>query len=134
MKIFVVYFNWMQQPRIVFTRHLANTSCLLGISFENCRGQAYDGTLNFQGHITGVAKRFQSDNPAAISTHCLAHCVNLCLQDIGRNIKSIKEALNFSTELIQLIKYSPKRQVVFEKIQSQQDNSSLSRIRTFCPS
>ena len=30
----------------------------LGISFENCRGQGYDGASNFQGHITGVTKRF----------------------------------------------------------------------------
>ena len=32
---------------------------------------------------------------------------------IGRNIKSIKEALNFSTELIQLIKYLPKKASCF---------------------
>ena len=37
----------------------------------------------FQGHINGVAKRFQDDNAAAISVHCLAHCVNLCLQVIA---------------------------------------------------
>ena len=105
----------------------------LRISFENCRGQAYDGASNFQGRITGVAKRFQKDNAADISTHCLAHCVNLCLQELGRSIKSINDAFNFSSELIQLIKYSPKRQVVFEKIQSQHDSPSQSHIRSFCP-
>ena len=71
----------------------------LGTAFDNCRGQAYDGASNIQGHITGVARWFQMDNPAAISTHSLAQCVNLCLQELVRNIKSIKEALNFSTEL-----------------------------------
>ena len=45
--------------------------------------------------------------------HCLAHCVNLCLQDIASDSKCIKEALNFAMEVIQMMKYSPKRQVVF---------------------
>lgn len=105
----------------------------LGIPFKSCRGQAYDSASSFQGHINGVASRSLSENPAALSTQCLAHCVNLCLQELGRSVKSIKEALNFCTELIQLIKCSPKRQVVFEKIQAQHDSPSQSRICSFCP-
>lgn len=105
----------------------------LGIPFKSCRGQAYDSASSFQGHINGVASRSLSENPAALSTQCLAHCVNLCLQELGRSVKSIKEALNFCTKLIQLIKCSPKRQVVFEKIQAQHDSPSQSRICSFCP-
>ena len=30
----------------------------LGFHMENCRGQGYDGASNFQGHVSGVAKRF----------------------------------------------------------------------------
>ena len=41
----------------------------LGIPFDKCRSQAYDGARNFQGHINGVAKKFQDDNAAAISVH-----------------------------------------------------------------
>ena len=41
----------------------------LGFQFEYCRGQAYGGASNFQGHISGVGKRFQS---AAVPIHCLA--------------------------------------------------------------
>ena len=107
----------------------------LGIPFDHCKGQGYDGARNFQGHVSGVAKKFQQDNRTAISVHCLAHCVNLCLQDIARNIKSIKDALNFSMEIIQLIKYSPKTQVVFEKLQSEHGSESIAKsgIRTLCP-
>lgn len=109
--------------------------CLLriGVAFEYCRGQAYDGARSFQGHISGVAKRFQDDNAAAVSVHCLAHCVNLSLQEVARDVKSLKEALNFAMDAIQLIKFSPKRQVIFEAVQSQQDSSSTSGIRTLCP-
>jgi len=36
-------------------------------------------------------------------------------------------------EIIQLIKYSPKRQVTLENIQKQQEHSSTLGIRTLCP-
>ena len=104
----------------------------LGFQFEYCRGQAYDGASNFQGHISGVGKRFQSENLAAVPVHCLAHCVNLCLQEVARKVTCIKEGLNFAMEAIQLIKLSPKRQVVFENIQNQQDSHNSS-IRSLCP-
>ena len=104
----------------------------MSLQIENCRGQAYDGAQPFQGHINGVAKKFKDSNASAISVHCLAHCVNLCLQEITRNSKRIKDALNFSMELIQLIKYSPKRQNVFERIKAQQSSLSTAGIRTLC--
>lgn len=109
--------------------------CLLqfGIPLENCRGQAHDGASSFQGHVRGVAKRIQEDHPSAISVHCLAHCLNLTLQDLTRKVKPVKDALSFAMDVIQLIKYSPKRQVMMESIQSQLDSSTTSGIRTLCP-
>ena len=110
-------------------------ACLiqLGIAFEDCRGQAYDGAASFQGHVSGVAKRFQDDNAATIPVHCLAHCVNLSLQEVACSVKSVKEALSFSMDVIQLIKYSPKRQVILETVKNQQELSSTAGIRTLCP-
>lgn len=106
----------------------------LGLDFGNCRGQGYDGAQNFQGHVKGVAKRLKDDNPAAISVHCLAHCINLCLQEVTRSCKCIKEALNFSAEAIQLIKFSPKHQAMFESIQNQEEPRTVTMgIRTLCP-
>ena len=65
--------------------------------------------------------------------HCLAHCVNLCLQEIGVSSQPIKDALSFSMEIIQLIKYSPKHQVTLENIKKQQEQFSTLGIRTLCP-
>ena len=47
--------------------YMSLKDCLLhlGISFEKCRGQAYDGASNFQGHVNSVAKRFLNDNSTA---------------------------------------------------------------------
>ena len=63
----------------------------------------------------------------------LCNCVNLCLQEVAVSSQPIKQALSFSMEMIQLIKYSPKRQVTFESIQKQQKYLSNSGIRTLCP-
>ena len=52
--------------------------CTLPLS--QCRGQAYDGASNMMGHLNGVARQFQKEEPRAISVHCLVHCLNLCHQ------------------------------------------------------
>ena len=100
---------------------------------EYCKGEAYAGARPFQVPVSGVAKRFQDDNAKAISVHCLAHRINLSLQEVARCSKFVKEALNFAMDVTQLIKYSPKLQVVFENLQKQQEFPSLSGIRTLCP-
>lgn len=82
-----------------------------------------------------MGKRFQDENSAAIPVHCLAHCVNLSLQDVAQKVTCIKEGLNFATDVIQLIKISLKQQAVFENLQLQQDsqNSSNFSICSLCP-
>lgn len=56
----------------------------VNLPIKNCRGQAYDGASNMQGNFKGVASRIQQEEPSAIHVHCLAHCLNLCLQDVTR--------------------------------------------------
>ena len=51
-----------------------------------CRGQAYDGAANMQGSRSGVATRVLREEPAALPVHCLAHSLNLCLQDAAKQI------------------------------------------------
>ena len=105
----------------------------LGFQFENCRRQGYDGASNFQGFISGFGKLFQDENPAAIPVHCLAHCVKLCLKEVTRKVFSIKEDLNFAMEVIQLIKLSLKRQIIFEAVRSQQESPAHQSIHSLCP-
>ena len=87
------------------------TRCNLPLNM--CRGKAYDGAANMQGKRTGVATRFLAMNPAAIPVHCFAHSLNLCLQDTGRNIVYLRDALELVREISKLIKFSPKRLHLF---------------------
>ena len=54
-----------------------------GLPLPMCRGQALDGASNMQGQRNGLAAKIKREVPAALSLHCLAHCLNLCLQDAG---------------------------------------------------
>ena len=104
--------------------------CVLPL--DHCRGQAYDGASNIMGHLTGVAKQLQSEHPAAIKVHCLAHCLNLCLQDAAKKCQPIRSALDNIMELSQLIRYSPKRTLVFQQCK-QELSIGGTGLRPLCP-
>ena len=84
-----------------------------GLPLASCRGQAYDGAATMQGCVSGVATRFKELNTAAIAIHCCAHSYNLCLQDIGRKLTCIRDALDTTKEISKLIRFSPKHLTLF---------------------
>ena len=104
--------------------------CVLPL--DNCRGQAYDGASNMMGRLTGVAKQIQNEYPAALRVHCLAHCLNLCLQDAANECKPIRAALDNVIELTQLIRYSTKRTIVFQWRKRELSIEGVG-LRSLCP-
>ena len=70
-----------------------------------------------QGHINGVKTQIQAEQPAAISVHCLAHCINLCLQDLCQACNIMRDALDLAIGIIHLIRFSPKRSNLFKELQ-----------------
>ena len=108
--------------------HLLRTISLVRfcLPIGQCRGQAYDGASNMLGHINGVAACMQKEEPSAIYVHCLAHCINLCLQVVGRQVAPVRDSLELVREVSQLIRFSPKCLSLFESMQSQLSHSSPS--------
>ena len=103
--------------------------CAFPISL--CRGQAYDGAANMQGIRKGVATQIRAECPAALPVHCFAHSLNLCLQDAGRKISLLRDALDVVREISQLIRFSPKRSHLFNQKLAQFDGSGVS-IKPLC--
>ena len=91
--------------------------CCLQIS--HCRGQAYDGAANMAGHLTGVATCLQQEQKSALFVHCVAHSLNLCLQDCGKRCACVREAIGLASELSSIICASPKRLALFQHIRDQ---------------
>ena len=98
------------------------------LSVDMCRGQAYDGALNMQGRRSGVVTRFLAINPSALPVHCYAHSLNLCLEDIGRNIICIRDALELAGKLIKL---SPKWLHLFSAKLDEADETTIS-LKSLC--
>ena len=96
-----------------------------------CRGQAYDGAANMQGRRNGVATRISEEQPAAIPVHCCAHSLNLCLQDTGRKLVCIRDALEICREITNLIRLSPKRLHLFSTCL--QATTTGVALKQFCP-
>lgn len=92
-----------------------------------CRGQEYDGAANMPGRRSGVATRFLEQQPAAIPVHSL----NLCLQDAGRKFVSLRDALELCREIINLIRFSPKRLHLFSS--NLQASGSGTALKPLCP-
>ena len=51
--------------------------------------------------------------------HSLAHCLNLCLQEVAKKCKTIRNALDAIQELTKLVTYSPKLSLVLQKCKHQ---------------
>lgn len=64
----------------------------------------------------GVAKQLSDKESRAAYTHCYGHALNLAATDSIKNSKIMKDALDVTYEVSKFIKFSPKRDVTFEKL------------------
>ena len=102
------------------------------LQLTQCRGQAYDGASNMAGHISGVSTRIAMEEPKAVYIHCLAHSLNLCLQECARYCDCVKDALSLASDLATLIRASPKRLALFKNLKSEM-NDDTPGIKPLCP-
>lgn len=98
-----------------------------------CRGVATDGAANMSGTFSGLQARIKAVEPRAIHIHCLAHSLNLVVQDSMKQVSVIRDYLVTIRELITFVRGSPKRQAKFETFQAADDNPSNATLRPFCP-
>ena len=104
----------------------------VGLSLSSCCGQAYDGAANMAGHLNGVAIKIKREEPKALFVHCLAHSVNLCLQECGRKCRAVSDALNLVGEMYAFIQHSPKRLAIFNNLKSELAPHNPT-IKSLCP-
>ena len=116
------------------TLHLVLTDMLLrcNLPLSLCRGQAYDGAAAMQGKRKGLATLIRNEVPAALPVHCLAHSLNLCLQDVGRQNHLLRDAMDIVREIVGLIKRSPKRTHLFNEKLMQSEGPKCG-IKPLCP-
>ncbi len=123
-----------------FTLFSVVKDCLLRCSLPitNCIGQAYDGASNMSGVRSGVQVLMKKETDSCLYVHCFAHSLNLCIQDVVRKSELLSNCIEFILQLVQLIKFSPKRLSLFQNIQQQirfgDDSAAVpSSLRPLCP-
>jgi hypothetical protein len=87
------------------------------------------------GIRNGVASQILAEEQRAIYTHCYGHALNLAVGNTMKGSKVCCEALETAFEISKLIKFSPKRNAAFNKINSETvtDDCHSIGIRKFCP-
>ena len=114
-----------------------DTFTRLNLSFSKLRGQCYDGASAMKGIRSGLVPRIQELEPHTIYTHCYGHSINLAANDALKGSKLLKDALDMTREITKLIKYSPRREAIFQSLKEQShfeiENDSSSGIRVLCP-
>lgn len=103
----------------------------LNISLNKLRGQCYDGASSMAGSRSGVAKRITELEHRALFTHCYGHALNLAACDTIKRMKVMKDALETTHEITKLIKYSPRREGIFQRMKSLSASNSPG-IRVLC--
>lgn len=97
---------------------IEDTILRMNIKLEHCRGQCYDGASAMTGVKNGVSKVIASKESQAIFSHCYGHALNLGVGDTIKQCQLMKSSLEVVAEISKLIKKSPKRDSVFQKLKS----------------
>lgn len=61
-----------------------------------------------------MATRIQEIEPRVVFTHCYGHALNLSVADTIKQLVTMKDCLDTCTEVIKLIKFSPKCEAMLQ--------------------
>jgi len=111
---------------------LKDTLLRVNLSIHDCCGQSYDGASNMCGAKNGVSTQILVEEPHATFIHCCGHALNLATADVVRNVKCLKSTLDTTLEVSKLLKYSPRRGGIFEKLKCE-ISPETPGFRTLCP-
>ena len=104
----------------------------LNLSIKKLRGQCYDGATAMSGPRSGVAKQIRDLESRAVYTHCYSHSLNLACMDTIKSSKVMQEALDITAEITKLVKLSPRRGTIFQRLKDELAPLDPG-IRVLCP-
>ena len=108
------------------------------LPIDSCISQAYDGASCMSGVRNGVQALMKKEADHCLYVHCFAHSLNLSVQDVTKRCELLRDCMDFIFQLVQLIKFSPKRLSLFERVRKQVtlaegDSALTPSLRTLCP-
>ena len=138
----------------MLTTAINNVLIRMNLPSEKLREQCYDGASAMSSSKCGVAKRICELEPRAVYTHCYGHALNMADGDTLKQSKLMKGALEMTWEITStcllfnfhhqfqhlstfpisapLIKYFPRRDGIFQKLNETLPAGSTPGIRVLC--
>ena len=104
----------------------------MNLNISDCRGQCYDGAANICGVRNSVATQISRRKIACNFVHCYRHALNLATGDCIKRKSILWDTLDTTFEISKLVKFSPRRDTIFERIKSELAPDSPG-FRTLCP-
>ena len=80
----------------------------LNLDISDARGQCYDVAGAMMGKKSGVATRFKEMNSKMLTGHRYGHALNLAVGDLVKNVQPMKNTLDTTKEICDLVKKNPK--------------------------
>ena len=96
-------------------RILKDSLIHFNVSLSKLRGQCFDGASNMSGIRQGVAMVVQEEQPNAF----FYYSSNLATTDMVKGCGTMKKMMDTVQEITKLVKCSPHRQAVFEKLKEE---------------
>lgn len=116
----------LKQPLFAILKDIL---CRFNLPIVMCRGQCYEGAENMRGQHHGLQALVQEEEPRALYVHCMAHVLNLVMQDLSRKVNMCRDFLSMVTELISFVTSSPKRVGSFQVLQAEDEAINLRKFR-----
>ena len=115
---FLCLYNIPDTTTDTITAGIKNVLSEMKLQIQRCRGQCYDGSSSMVGSRKGVASQILDEESRALFTHCYGHSLNLAMCDTLKNCKLAHDALDTTNEISKLIKFSPKRNHMFDELKN----------------
>ena len=101
-------------------KYINDIICRCNLDPKRLIGSAFDGAAAMES----LARKMKSVNPSVMHLHCFAHCTELVFKDVSKHCSILREAQDFCEELYVLVGSYPKRILLFEKIQRENEETS----------
>ena len=83
----------------------------LGLDLQNLRSQGYDGAAAMRSVFSDIQAVIKNEFPKAVYTHCISHCLNLCISDACK-VDSVQNAFGILSEVCTFFRASAHRTAI----------------------
>lgn len=130
-ELFLGFYETLNTSSNTLVKIILDVLQRFNLSLAFCRGQCYDGAANMSGAINGVRAKILEMESRAIHIHCLAHSLNLVVQESVQLQEGCRNSLNIARKIIVFVKNSQNRLAFFCHFQKENENEG--NLRPFCP-